>query len=55
MEYRGFLINNPADMGSMYKIMPKGKGSVVIALRGMYTTPTFAMRAIDKYLDNKGK
>lgn len=52
-EYEGFLIE--VAQGMMRKIKAKGKGSVVKGLRGLYTTPTEAKKAIDLYLITKGK
>jgi hypothetical protein len=48
-EYKGYQVVNPPNVGSLYKIMPIGKGSVPAKLRGMYTNPVEAQRDIDKY------
>jgi len=44
-----YKIINPPNVGSMYAIKPTGKGSVPAVLRGMYTTPVEAQKAIDSY------
>lgn len=49
-EYNGFSINNPPNVGSMYKIASVGSGALPKMLQGMYTTPVAAKRAIDNYL-----
>ena len=48
-EYEGYLIVTAAGKGSLKQIKAKGKGSVVKALRGLYTSSTEARMAIDKY------
>ena len=52
-EYEGYLLERSAMM--LVRIKAKGKGSVVKALRGHYTTATEAKKAIDKVLSEKGK
>lgn len=52
-EYNGYLI--VVDMGCMRKIKAKGKGSVVKELRGLYTSVPEVKRAIDTYIETKGK
>lgn len=52
MEYEGFQIQ--ARKGSvLYEIKAKGRGSVVKALRGAYTSLTEAKQAIAVYLLTK--
>lgn len=52
-EYEGYLIEVAKGRGSMLHIKPKGKGSVVVKLRGLYTSMADAKRAIDTYLRGK--
>jgi hypothetical protein len=44
-----YKIVNPPNVGNLYEIKPDGKGSIPAALRGMYTSPVEAERAITKY------
>ena len=52
MEYKGYKIEGDGTFGYS-EIKPIGKGSVHLSLRGSYTTPTFAMKHIDAYLEDK--
>lgn len=52
-EYEGFILER--SNGMLVKVKAKGKGSVVKALRGLYTTTTEAKKAIDVVLSMKGK
>lgn len=55
-EYKNFLISTAPNKGSMKEIKVIGKGSVVMALRGLYTSVREAKIAIDKYeIANEGK
>lgn len=49
-EYKGYLIATAPNKGGMREIKAKGKGSVVLVLRGLYTSLSQAKAAIDKYL-----
>lgn len=52
MEYNGFKIEGDGTFGYKH-IKPVGKGSVALELRGRYTTPYEAEKAIDAYLRTK--
>ena len=52
-EYEGYILERST--GMLIKVRAKGKGSVVKALRGLYTNPIEAKRAIDRVLSEKGK
>ena len=49
-EYKGYLIVVATGKGGMREIKAKGKGSVVVALRGLYTSSREAQIAIDKHI-----
>ena len=49
-EYKGYLIVIATGKGGMREIKAKGKGSVVKALRGLYTSVREAQLAIDKHV-----
>lgn len=51
LEYKNYFIKGNG-MG-MYTISNVGKGVLASLLRGLYTSPSFAMLAIDAYLDGK--
>lgn len=51
-EYNGFLIISLG--GGLREVKAKGKGSVVKALRGKYTSVLEARKAIDMQLRSKG-
>ena len=51
IEYKSYFIKGNG-MG-MYTISNVGKGVLASLLRGLYTSPSFAMLAIDAYLDGK--
>lgn len=51
-EYKGYNIDGDGTFGNKV-IKPTTKGSVPGELRGSFTTPSFAMRAIDMFLMNK--
>lgn len=46
MEYNGYLLVNDKTFG-YWGIKALGKGAIPLGLRGIFTTKTFAMRAID--------
>jgi len=52
-EYKGYLIVLATGKGGMREIKAKGKGSVVKALRGLYTSVKEAQGAIDKHVTNR--
>ena len=52
MEYKGYMVAGDGVYGYK-KIAPIGKGSVPAELRGIFTTSSFAQKAIDAYVDNK--
>ena len=52
-EYKGYLIVVSTGKGGIREIKAKGKGSVVKALRGLYTSVREAQVAIDKHLTMK--
>jgi len=49
-EHKGYLIVVAEGKGGMREIKAKGKGSVVKALRGLYTSVREAQLAIDKHV-----
>lgn len=52
MEYKGYSIEHDGTFG--YKqIKAIGKGSVHLELRGAYTKPSEAFKAIDRFLGKK--
>lgn len=51
IEYKSFYIKGNG-MG-MYTISNTGKGVLASLLRGLYTSPAFAIMAIDAYLEGK--
>ena len=51
MEYKGYKLEY--GVGMMVEIKAIGKGSVVLALRGMYTSRGEAVKAIDTFLNKK--
>ena len=51
-EYRGYNIDGDGTYG-MKLIKPITKGSVPGEIRGVFTTPAFAMKAIDAFLSTK--
>lgn len=51
IEYKNYYIKGNG-MG-MYTISNVGKGVLASILRGLYTSPSFAMMAIDAHLDGK--
>jgi len=52
-EYKGYLIVIASNKGGLREIKAKGKGSVVKALRGLYTSSKDAKSAIDKHIINR--
>ncbi len=52
MEYNGYIIEGDGTFG-MKVIKPTTKGSVPGELRGVFTTPAWAMKAIDTFLMTK--
>lgn len=53
IEYKNYYIKGNG-MG-MYTISNVGKGVLASILRGLYTSPSFAMMAIDNYADAKAE
>lgn len=52
--YEGYIIKADKLIPSMYIVVTEGKGGKVPdMLTGMYTTPTFAKKDIDRYLKVK--
>jgi hypothetical protein len=51
VEYKNYFINGNGT--GMYTISNVGKGVLASFLRGLYTSPSFAMMRIDDYLDMK--
>ena len=51
LEYKNYFIKGNGT--GMYSISNVGKGVLASFLRGLYTSPSFAMMAIDAYLDGK--
>ena len=51
-EYKGYKLERPS---SLYVINPVGRGSVNKKLRGQYTSPQEAKRAIDLHEEMKRK
>lgn len=54
-EYKGYLIVVATGKGGLREIKAKGKGSVIIALRGLYTSLKAAKADIDKYGKTRGE
>lgn len=55
LEYKGYSIQRTKSL-TMFEIKEPGLGgSMPEALKGLYTSLTFAYRAIDNYLDSKVK
>ncbi len=52
-EYKGYLIVVASNKGGLREIKAKGKGSVVKALRGLYTSIKDAKSAIDKHVTSR--
>lgn len=52
-EYKGFKIVPDGTMG-YFTIKQPGKGLTPVELRGMFTSPTVAMKAIDRYVPKRG-
>lgn len=56
MKYKGYLINPSKTGPSLYSVAVEGKGGKIPnCLSGYYTTRTFAISDIDRYLDTKEK
>lgn len=53
MEHGNYLIVLKPNHGSLYSIKLKGKGSVPVKLRGLYTSQAEACRAIDAHEKDK--
>lgn len=53
MEHKGYRVL-PGECNTI-KVLNMGKGALPRALSGEFTSPSFAIRAIDAYLESKGK
>lgn len=54
--YEGYEIKPAREIPTSYIVVTAGKGGKIPnILSGMYTTPTYAKEAIDKYLASKSK
>lgn len=49
MDYHQYKIINDPNYPTMKRVVPLGKGSVHLSLRGMYTGQKEAMKAIDTH------
>lgn len=53
VEYKGFKIESDGTMG-YWHIKQPSSGAVPTALKGRYTTPSYAKNAIDAYTPKRG-
>jgi hypothetical protein len=54
--YEGYDIKPARETPTNYIVVTSGKGGKIPnILSGLYTTPTYAKEAIDKYLETKSK
>lgn len=53
LEYKGFSLKQDGTMG-YWLIKQQGSGAVPETLRGLYTTPSIAKKAIDAYKPKRG-
>jgi hypothetical protein len=56
VSYNGYDIKPAREIPTSYIIVTSGKGGKIPnILSGLYTTPTYAKEAVDKYLETKPK